>query len=209
MRRKGLFVLSGSLVAIILGAGCASAPGATPSFTVTATNVTMPPNPGPCKGSCPTTWGNTVVTATSVNGYTGTLFLQCAASNPPAGVKLPLCSMPAAPAITLTATEPSTATMLLIPFGQVPPPLPTSTQHRGGADGPVALAGALLLVLGFRRRTRRWLMLTLIAAGTLAGVAGVSACGGSSRMGPYPFTITATDNATHVSTSTMFEVTVP
>jgi hypothetical protein len=85
---------------------------------------------------------------------------------------------------------------------------------RGGhglAPG-LALAGALLLGFGFRRRAVRWHTLTMLAVGTLADLAGISACGANNDVvtpGTYAYTITATDVNTSVSVTTSVDVTVP
>jgi hypothetical protein len=63
-----------------------------------------------------------------------------------------------------------------------------------------------------RRRAARWLTLILLAAGTLAGPGGISACGGDNNgatAGTYVYTITATDTNTSVSVNATFNVTVP
>jgi hypothetical protein len=73
------------------------------------------------------------------------------------------------------------------------------------------------LGFGFRRRAARWLTLTLLAVGTLAGFAGISACGGNSSNnsvatpGTYVYTFTAADmnSNSHVSVTTSVSVTVP
>jgi hypothetical protein len=75
-----------------------------------------------------------------------------------------------------------------------------------------ALAGALLLGFAFRLRAAPRLTLTLIAAGALAGLAGISACGGNSDAvtpGTYAYTISATDVSTAVSVTTSVNVVVP
>jgi len=74
------------------------------------------------------------------------------------------------------------------------------------------LAGALLFGFGFRRRAARWLTLTLLAVGTLAGPAGISACGGNNSVvtpGTYAYTFMAKDLTTNTSVTTSVNVTVP
>jgi len=75
----------------------------------------------------------------------------------------------------------------------------------------LALAGVLLFGLGFRRSTRRWLVLTFLALGSLAGLVGFSACGSNNVVTPgtYAYTIVATDTTTNVSVTTSINVTVP
>jgi hypothetical protein len=81
------------------------APAATPSFTVTATNVTM-------SSSDSTGIGSSSFTLTSIGGYTGTLQMGCNIPTPKIGVSVPSCiygtaedaNIPIAPTpITLTA----------------------------------------------------------------------------------------------------------
>jgi len=75
------------------------------------------------------------------------------------------------------------------------------------------LAGALLAGLGFRRRKARRFALMRLAAGMLAGMAGIGACGGGSSNtltpGVWPFTVTATDTSTFETVSATISVTVP
>jgi hypothetical protein len=93
-------------------------------------------------------------------------------------------------------------------------PCPVSLPRRRGsglAQG-LALAGALLLGFGFRRRAARWLVLIFLAVGTLAGLAGISACGGNNSVvtpGTYTYTITAIDMKTDMFVTTTVNVTVP
>ena len=91
-------------------------------------------------------------------------------------------------------------------------PLPSGHLPAAG----LALSGALLFGFGLRRRARRWLTLLLLAAGTLAGVGGISACVIVNVMtsGTYQYTISA-DYAPSLQTplsalvTTNIEVTVP
>jgi hypothetical protein len=191
---------------------------ATPSFTITATNATM-------SSSSSSGLGSSSFTLTSVNGYTGKVFVGCQPPTLSAEVKIPYCgpgsagnaAIPAQPPITLTANAVVTGT---IPFFNFPVPscssgpCPASLPHRGVrrlAQG-LALAGALLFGFGFRRRAARWLTLTLFVVGALAGLAGISACGANNNVvtpGTYPYTITATDVNTSVSVTTSVNVMVP
>lgn len=190
----------------------------TPSFTITATNVTLTSRTASGVGS-------SSFTLTSVNGYTGTVRIACNLPTPQIGVTMPYCGygtaetaavIPAPPSITLTANQVVTGT---IPFFNSSVPsctnvCPASLQPRPKhrlAQG-LALAGALLFGSGFRRRGARWLTLTLFAVSALAGLAGISACGGSNSVvtpGTYVYTISATDISTAVSVTTSINVTVP
>jgi hypothetical protein len=110
--------------------------------------------------------------------------------------------------------------IVFVPFGQGPPPYLGELQNAPRPSGHLpasglALAGALLFGFGLRRRARRWLVTTLFAVITLAGVAGISACaGGSNGMTPgtYQYTISAgfsqNNGPTIETTSTTINVTL-
>jgi hypothetical protein len=199
-------LLFGSLLTFIFGLGCGQALSATPSFTISASNAIMPTSGA---GSIP-------FTLTSVNGYSGTVMVHCGDTNAPQGAKLPICGGSVAPAIyTLTVNEVLNGSIALL-ASPVPcsDPCPAELLRRprqGGAQS-LALAGALLLYLGFQRRARRRFTLTVLALGTLAGFAAISACGGSGRTltpGAWQYTIDAVDVTTYETVSTTVEVTVP
>lgn len=158
-------------------------------------------------------------TLTSVNGYAGTIDIGCEPPTPPTGVKVPFCDLsvgPARPPYTLTANLVVTG---IIPLVNASPPctdvcpviLPHHRSHRFAPS--LALAGMLLVGFGFRRRRARWLALMLVAAGALAGLAGITACGGANTNvvtpGTYAYTVSATDVKTSVSITTSINVTVP
>jgi hypothetical protein len=188
---------------------------ATPSFTITATNVTM-------SSSDSTGIGSSSFTLTSIDGYTGTLQIGCNIPTPKIGVAVPSCGYGAAgaaaisiepPRIALAADQVVTGT---VPFSN---PVPcsghcvTSARREGhGLEQSLALAGVFLLGVGSWRRPGRFLTLTLLALGTLAGLAGISACGGNNSVvtpGTYTYSILATDINTDVSVTTSIDVTVP
>jgi hypothetical protein len=115
------------------------------------------------------------------------------------------------PAYTLTANQVVTGS---IPLYNIPVPIPVSLPRRGGHGlaPSLALAGALLLGFGIRRGAARFLTLTLLALGTLAGLAGISACGANNSVvtpGTYAYTLVATDVNTTASVTTSFNITVP
>ena len=205
MQAHRTFLLVASLLAFLVVFSGTNALAATPDFTIAATNVTM-------SSSGSSGIGFTSFTLASVNGYAGTVAIGCLSPSPPAGVKVPYCGGSVAlPAYTLTANQVVTENISL--FNE-PVPMPVSLPRRGGhglAPG-LALASALLLGFGFRRRAARWLMLMLLAAGTLAGLVGIGACGANNTAvtpGTYAYTITATDINTNASVNTAFNVTVP
>lgn len=211
MHRFRLLVLFGFLLTSNLAVADSPALAAAPQFTLTATNATMSSS-----GSNGT--GSSTFTLTSVNSYAGTIYIGCVPPTPPSGVKVPYCDLsagPARPPVTLTANQAVTGTLSLVnapvPCTDVcPVSLPRQRSH--GLAPSLALAGMLLFCFGIRRRPTRWLTLTLLAAGALAGLTSISACGGNSSVvtpGTYAYTVSATDESTSVSVSTTINVTVP
>lgn len=207
MKAIGFIAFSrGPLVLGVWFAGLIPPAASAQSFTIAATNVVMP-----LSGM-----GSSQFTLTSINGYTGTIVLNCQPTNPSAGAKLPICSGYTAPAYQLEANATLQGSIEFFPYGV---PIPVSLpRHRGG---PLSHAPAVGLVLagalkfGLRARRRAWCSLALVLLG-LAGLAGISACGGASSSvmtpGSYPYTVTAmeyngTTFGTSVSTSIL--VTVP
>ena len=113
---------------------------------------------------------------------------------------------------TLTANQVATGTIAFA--NSVRCPCPVRLPRRGGhRQAPsLALAGALLLGVGLRRRAARWLSLTLLAAATLAGLAAIGACGGNSSVvtpGTYAYTIMAKDMNSSLTVNASINVTVP
>jgi hypothetical protein len=206
-RRLSLFLWM--FVALWFGFPGAFASAATPEFTITATNVTMPSSG----------LGISKFTVTSIP-MSGTITLSCTYAGASTAAKVPICPMTPPVAYQVNAGGTLTGTIYFYPYGSaVPAGLPLGPGRWPGhvpAAG-AALAGALLLGLGFRRRARRWLVLAVFALGTLAGMLEISACGGSSNAmtpGTYPFTITADNESGSVTplgraVSTTINVTVP
>jgi hypothetical protein len=212
MRTRSLLVLLGSFLTVIAGLGRAHAQGATPSFTISASNATMPASGA---GAIP-------FTLSSVNGFAGAVYVTCGPANPPTGSILPQCNYtgggPAAPPHTLTANETVTGSLNLVAY--IPPcsnPCPVKLDlqphphHRGAVN--LALAGALLLGVGFRRRTRR-LRLALLIVGILAGLAGIACGAGNSNTltpGTFAYTVSAAQAGPLpiLAVSTTVNVTVP
>jgi hypothetical protein len=219
MQRVSLLAVLGILAVVTValsGAPLLATPP--PSFTITAANATL-------SSSTSSGVGTSSFTLTSVNGYAGQVLVNCQPpTTPPAGAKLPYCSdsfpsgnaaIPVQPPITLTANEVVPGTISFynaaVPCSN---PCPVNLPRRGGHGLPqgLALAGALLLGFGFRRRVPRWLTITLLAVGAFAGLAAISACGGNNNVvtpGTYVYTISATDVTTAVSVTTSINVTVP
>ncbi len=118
--------------------------------------------------------------------------------------------------VTLTANQTATGTVEFLNFPPPCTPCPVSLPRREehGLTQGLALAGALLFGFGFRRRAARILTLTLLAVGVLAGLAGISACGGNKSVvtpGTYTYTLTAAslDTNTVAPVTTSISVTVP
>jgi len=205
MSKLHLTAVPGVLFALSFMGSGSPALAATPHFTITATNVTMSSNGANGVGTSTTT-------LTSVNDYSGSVRVVCISPTLPAGVKAPYCNGAIAPPpITLSANQVVTGSIGFYTCSGIgcPVSLPLRRGHRL-AQG-LSLAGALLFGFGLRRRPKRWLTLILLGVGSLAGLAGISACGGGSAMTPgtYTYTITATDINSAVSVSTSIDVTVP
>ena len=186
--------------------GATASAAAAPEFAITATNVSMPASG----------LGFTHYTVTAVP-MTGTLEVSCqyAGTNPEA--KVPICTYGPVHAPTpVNAGQTVTGMIYFYPSGSG---IPADSQRRG--DAPVAglaLAGLLMLGIGVRRGARGWLALTMLLAGTLAGVVGISACDGGSMSGmtpgTYAYTLTAGNEASGNAplgqgTTTTIIVTVP
>jgi hypothetical protein len=213
MKERRVLLLFAALLAIALALAVEPALAATPSFTLSAGNVTM----------SATAASSVTFTLTSVNGFSGLIEVGCDPTNQPAGATLPLCGPSGAvahPAIyTLTANGTVQGSFPLLstfpaPCSGTGCPVKFSRPRRKGLAGGLSLAGALLFGLGlsFRRRTAHWLALTLLAFGALAGTAGITACGGSGRTltpGVWPYTIQAVSQSTDEVVSATINVTVP
>lgn len=190
------------VVGFLLGLDCelCGAQTGTP-FAITASNLTMP-----SITVTTTTGGVTSIhlgsSAFSVTGIpgAGTMTIGCQYSGPVTDAKIPeACGTVGAPGIPIAARETTlTGTVYFVPYGMTIPSLgkldnaPRLPGHLPAAG--LALAGALMLGFGLRRRRRRWLALVLFAAGALAGSIGISACSaGDPGMTPgtYQYTISA------------------
>ncbi len=188
---------------VVLACGAAfltvRAPASTPSFSLTASNVTLPGGGNP---------GITHFTLASINGYAGKLVVNAQYSGSEMNAKPPNCGIHVAPLFTLNANSTVSGTLTCYPYGTVVPlarQRPKDLRYRGPVLA-LALAGWFV----FRRRLRatagRWLGLLVLGA---IGAAGLAACGGNGLSGNYPFTITATDTVSQASVSTSITVTVP
>ncbi len=202
------FGVLGCAVGVGGGYVCAQAP----SFTISATNVTIPLSQPTCSdGVCTQQYGTSTYTLKSVNGYAGAPEITCAVVSPPAGASLPTCA-PHGPPLALPANGTVTGEILFIPPGEAPPPSPASLPSwPGRAVTGLALAAILFFVPLDRRRATRWFTLLFLAAGALAGLATISACGGGNGMTPgtYSYRVTATDTNAGLAAVTAISVTIP
>jgi hypothetical protein len=212
MRASRLLIVFGSFLTVTLWLDSGHAQTAAPSFTISASNATMP-----ASGT-----GTIPFTLSSVNGFAGTVVVSCGPANPPTGSILPQCnytgSAIATPPYTLTANGTVTGSLNLVAYippcsNPCPVKLPLRPRHRGAVN--LALASTLLLGFGPRRRAR-WLWLALLVVGIPAGLAGV-ACGSASlhtlTPGTFAYTVAATQAETTTSptpiVNTTVNVTVP
>jgi hypothetical protein len=211
---------------LLLVAGCAfsgvSALASTP-FAITASSVTMP-TAGPTTNSSGDTsipLGASQFTVTGIPDA-GTLTIRCQYSGPTTQAKIPQeCGIVGPGQVPVQAGETTVnGTVYFVPYGEVTPSLaelqtvPRPSSHLPATG--MALAGALMLGLGLRRRTGRWLALPAFAVLALAGAVGISACGGNLNAmtpGAYPYSISAgfaeTGSGTIQTATTTILVTVP
>ncbi len=182
------------------GLGMVNVPAqaATPAFTISATNVTLPAD-----GSA----ASSPFTLTSVNGYSGQVRVDCSYAGSTMGAKVPSCGIYVNPQHNLGANQAVTGTLTLFPYGKVPPYAAARRQGSSPYRAP-ALAGVLLgswLLLRRRRSGIRSLLLVVLGGFALAGMISCS----TALSGTFPYTVTATDVSTHTVVSAPFSVTVP
>jgi hypothetical protein len=199
------FVSLATLLALGIGVYGAQAQPATPVFNVSASNVTM-------SSSGKNGTGSSTFTLTSMDGYTGTVGITCYPTSEPAGAKIPYCGgslPPVGYTLKANATVTGSLSFYNVPVPVMPAASKVSPAH-AGATG-LALAGAILLGFGFRRKAGRWLVMILLATGMLTGLAAISGCGGGNSVvtpGTYSYTVQGVDTHSVIVTST-FQVTVP
>lgn len=196
--------LFGCVLALAFGITCFEAKAAAP-FTITASDVAMPSSGN----------GYSQYSVTNIP-ITGTMSISTSYAGTETGARMPTCANTPPVVYQVKAGGTLSGTIACYPYGAgLPAGLPQG-RPSGRAAAGLALAGALLFGFGLRCRLRRWLALTVLAAGTLAGLAGIGACGGSSNgmtPGTYPYTISAVNGnpltGLVVEASTTIEVTVP
>jgi hypothetical protein len=184
----------------------AQVPVPAPSFKISASNVTMPSSG---MVSIP-------FTLTSVNGFVGSVAVQCVGPTEPAGVKAPVCEdFGPVRAYPLTADGTATGSFEVVAIPpKVVPVVSGVNPLRHGRGANWALAGILMLGIGLqRRRTRRFARVLLAIGGIGLTGMGISGCGGPPTLTPgvYTFTLNANSvsNTLSLSASTTATVTVP
>ena len=184
----------------------AGVPTPVPSITISATNVTMPSS-----GSVAISF-----TLTSVNGFVGSVTVDCIAPTEPAGVKAPFCEdYGPVRAFPLTADGTATGSYEVVAIPpQTEPAARGANLWRHDEEASWALAGVLILGIGLqRKRTRRFARVLLAIGGIGLTGMGLSGCGGPPTLTPgaYVFTLNATAilPALGPSASTTSTVTVP
>jgi hypothetical protein len=215
-KRNGALSCFVSLLALVCASVGAYGQAASPSFTLAASNITMPSSG----------FGIIPFTLTSVNGYVGAVIVGCAPQTPPAGANIPTCGAPEPygngfPGGTVTVNL--TADSPVANHGVFIYALPASISdswnarlNRTETEGTLscALVGALMWGLGFPRQKRAWrrVRLSLLMV-TLIGMAGIVGCVGPFPKAPdltpgiYTYKVTAVGDS--FSTSTTVTVTVP
>lgn len=202
MRNRRLFFLFGIILTLVLEPSLSTA--ATPSFAISATNVTMPS----------TGAGTSPYTVTQVQ-FTGTLVVRCQYSGPTTVARIPVCYTPPV-ALPVTAGQTSSGSVALEPYGTA---IPARTRRAGRMPlGGLALTGALVLGFGFRRRGSGLMEMIVMAGGLMAGMFAMSACSTSPSNGMTPGTYAYTISADNESggmtplglgATTTIQVTVP
>jgi len=204
-RNKVLICL---IVFLALGSRISSAqtPAPTPSFTLSAANVTMPSS------------GVVQIpfTLTSVNGFAGSVGVLCVEPTIPGSVnKGPYCDQ-GGPlmAYTLAANGTTTGSISIVAIQPNPVPL-TTKSSLAGHEASWALAGALVLGFGLRRKRMLRFSRVSLAAFLLIGLAGLGifGCGGPPTLTPgtYNFMLNATSVSANPAlyATTTATVTVP
>jgi hypothetical protein len=179
-----------------------------PSFTISASNVTMPSS------------GMVAIpfTLTSVNGFAGSVAVLCVEPTVVGSINRgPYCDQ-GGPlmAYTLVADGTTTGSVTIVAIKPNPVPLASKSSLIGhGRGASWALACALILGLGLKRKSVLRLSRIALAVFLLMGLAGfgICGCGGPPTLTPgtYPFMLNATSVSTNPSlyASTTATVTVP
>ena len=172
---------------------------ATP-FAITAANLTMPANDPTTTsgGATEIHMGSSLFTVTGVSE--GAVTIDCQYSGPVTQARIPQTCGIVGPGQVLVQSGETTfnGVVYFVPYGEGPVPslAQLHSEPRPSERLPattMALAGALMLGLGFRRRARY--LPAVLAACTWVGAAGITGCaaGISNTMTPgtYPYTLSA------------------
>jgi hypothetical protein len=181
-------------------------PAPAPTFTITASNITMPSNG----------IGSIAFTLTSVNGFTGQVAVDCTPPTVAADVRLPYINL-GGPVHTYTLTANGTTSgsigILALKPALVPVRLNLPARPASGQKVIWSLAGILLLGLGLHRR-KAWPTRLSLAICLLITLTSLSACSSGPTLTPGTYTYTL--NATQVNVdppaltaTTTLTVTVP
>lgn len=192
------------LCALGLAGSCASigagAVAVTP-FAIKATDVTMPSVTPVQKdgGATMIHLGSSEVTVTGIPDD-GLLTIECWYSGPSTKAKIPRqCGPTGRLGRRVTAGQTAYGYVNFVPYDQGVVPGLSQLQRAPAASGDpaatvLALAGALMLGFGFRRKTLRCFVLTVIAVSALAGALQASIGGRKGTPmapGTYQYTISA------------------
>ncbi len=168
------------------------------SMMSTGAGINLVANAGPVT-LVPGAVGSATVTIVPAEGFSGTVSLTCSVSAPAGATAPPQCSVPASQSsVTVSGNAPVVASVSITTTGAVARNAPGGPMRRsraGGAAG-LAMAGALLVFVG-RRRRGVLLALVMLAAAfamTACGSGGGSASAPSSAAttaGSYTVTVTA------------------
>jgi hypothetical protein len=178
------------LVALLFAGLTAVAQSPAPTFTITTSNVSL----------SPTGTGSIPYTLTSVNGYIGTVVLNCGAPVVPAGVRIPYCGSAPVVSYTLTANQVVTGNFPL--YGNVVT-LPGGLIASHNPMLAIFFIVALLSGLTLRRHTARRLTLPLFLA-VLAALCCTTGCGNIPQgftPGTYTYVVSATQSPVPLSLS--------
>jgi hypothetical protein len=178
-----------SITANYLGDGNFNTGSSTPvSVTIGAPSITLAINSPALTVSAGAT-GSETLTVTPLNGYTGSVSLNC--GNLPPGIS---CSFSPASATLGAAAVNATLTVATPTPSSSTAMLRNSSSGLSAAGGAVAIASALLLCIPGRRRRYPWLAVLLMTAAAAVTVG----CGGSSShttAGPQATTLTLSSSA--------------
>ncbi len=193
--------------ALATSLNAAPVPTPAPSFTISASNVTMPSS-----GTVPIPF-----TLTSVNGFAGMVSVTCVAPTEPMGVTAPYCDQ-GGPVLAYTLAADGTATGSISIIAIEPNPVPLATRSglaRHSEGSSWAMAGLLVIGIGLRRKRARQLTGVSLGVGVMIVLAGIGlcGCGGPPTLTPgaYVFKLKATSVSItpSMTASTTSTITVP